>query len=422
MITSGMKVPRGSKIEWYRLPDYIMADVVREIENKGITGYLRFTTEKEDLLDFYIFFLDGCVVGAYKESGDTQVFGDEAYNGAFFPFENGLIDVRELEEKVVSLIMGNYPEAKVSSTEIPEIPEKKEIPEDIPFLRIASMKVPHGELLDFQLSVDVTDFWELLDDMEQRKFTGYFRVFAEEDETPRDGCVFFAKGKAMGALYESLPEIWYGDEALFKILFTFSLKRGVIDFHELTPDYLEIVLDYPALHLSGTPQEVFHRIEEEELEAIQKARSYFGIPEGEQVLSSQVKELAALEILLRTLKDRELDGYLVLSSQRGAGILIVQSGSPRAAFHHSSKTKLQAGKALEAFMDQIQEETNVKIFTLSPEDVEKALGREEASIKESDSVSEAIVHELGEDLFVEIRQAHQFKKQFQKRRKKIMGK
>lgn len=417
-----MKVPRGSKIEWYRLPDNTMADVVRELQKNNFNGYLRFTTEKETLLDFYIFFLNGDVVGAYKESDDNQFFGDKAYNSAFLPYETGLIDVRELEEKVVSLIMGNYPEAQVKSTEIPKIPEKKEIPEDISFLRIAGMKVPLGNRLDFQLSVDVTDFWELLDDMEQRSFTGYFRVFAEEDETPREGCVFFAQGKAKGALYESLPDIWYGDEALFKILFTFSLKRGIIDFHTLNPDYMEIVLDYPAIHLSGTPQEVFHRIEEEELEAIQKARAYFGIPEGEQVLSSQVRELAALEILLRTLKDRELDGYLVLSSQRGAGILIVQSGLPRAAFYHSSKRKLQAGKALEAFMDQIQEETNVKIFTLSTEDIEKALSREEASIKKSDSVSEAIVHELGEDLFVEIRQAHRFKKQFQKRRKNVMGK
>jgi uncharacterized protein YabE (DUF348 family) len=70
-------------------------------------------------------------------------------------------------------------------------------------------------------------------------------------------------------------------------------------------------------------------------------------------------------------------------------------------------------------LQQVKEETNVKIFALSAEDVQKALGHEEASIRASDSVSEAIVHELGEDFFVEITQAHRFKEEFQKRRKRV---
>jgi hypothetical protein len=414
-----MNVPRGHKLALYRLPDTSLADIIKKVAQDTVTGYIRLTAEKEDLLDFYIFLLNGDVIGAFSETMKEQSFGDKAYNDAFFPFEKGLIDVRALEETVVSLLVGNYPEVVVSTSEIPEIPEKEELPEDTAFLIIANMKIPKGDLLDFQLSVDVTDFWELLDDIEQRAFTGYYRVFAEEDETPRDGCVFFSGGKAKGALYESVTEIKYGDEALFKILFIFSLERGVIDFHALKPLFVKTVFQYSALLLSGTPQEVFHSIEEEELVAIQKARSYFGISEGDLVISSQVRELAALEILLRTLKDRTLDGYLVLSSRRGAGILIVQEGLPRAAFYQSGDKELHAGKALEAFMDQIQEETNVKIFTLPPEEVQKALGHEEAAIKATDSVSEAIVQELGEGLFLEIREAHRFKAEFEKRRQKI---
>lgn len=415
-----MKVPRGHKLVLYRLPDTSLADIVKKAAQDSVTGYIRLTVEKEDLIDFYIFLVNGDVIGAFSETMKEQSFGDKAYNDAFFPFDKGLIDLRTLEETVVNLLVGNYPEIVVSTSEIPEIPVKEELPEDTVFLIIANMKIPKGELLDFRLSVDVTNFWELLDDMEQRPFTGYFRVFAEEDEAPRDGCVFFSKGKAKGALYESVSEIKYGDEALFKILFLFSLERGVIDFHVLKPLYLRTVFQYSALLLSGTPQEVFHRIEEEELEAIQKARSYFDIPEGDLAISSQVRELAALEILLRTLKDRTLEGYLVLSSRRGAGILIVQEGLPRAAFYQSGDKELHAGKALEAFMDQIQEETNVKIFALSPEEVQKALSHEEASIKATDSVSEAIVQELGEDLFLEIREAHRFKAEFEKRRKKFV--
>ena len=412
-----MKVPLGTKLALYRLPDTQLADIVKKVAEEKITGYIRLTTEKEDLIDFYLLISKGEVLAAFSETPQEQLFGDLAYRNAFFPYDKGLLDVRALDEEVISLLVGNYPEAHVSTSQIPEIPRKKEIPEDARFLRIANMKVPYGSLLEFHLSVDVTDFWELLDEMERRSFSGYFRVFAEEDSTSRDGCVFFSKGKARGALYESGSEIKYGNEALFKVLFTFSLEKGVIDFHELQADYLEIVLDHPALALSGTPQEVFHRIEEEELEAIRKVRSYFGIPEGEQVITSQVRELAAFEILLRTLKDRVLDGYLVLSSHIGAGILIVQTGIPRAAFHLSKDGELTAGRALEAFLDQIQEETSVKIFTLPAEDVQNALGHEEASIGSSDSVSEALVHELGEDFFVEIRQAHRFKEEFEKRRK-----
>lgn len=415
-----MKVPYGSKLAWYRLPDVSLADIVKKAAQERVTGYIRLTTEKEDLVDFYIFLLKGDVVGGYSESGKEQVFGDTAYNSAFYPFDRGLIDLRSLEESVVSLLVGNYPDMAVSTSTIPDIPKKEDMP-DTRYLVIANMKIPQGDTLDFQLAVHVTDFWELLEDMEQRAFSGYFRVFAEEDEASRDGCVFFSKGKAVGALYESVTELKYGDEALFKILFIFSLEKGIIDFHELKPIFLKTVLKYSALGLSGTPQEVFHRIEEEELEAITKVRSYFGIPEGDQVISTHVRELAALEILLRTLKDREIQGYLVLSSHRGAGIMIVQGGLPRAAFYQSGDSELQAGKALEAFMDQIQEETNVKIFTLPHEEVEKALDRKEASIKDSDSVSEAIVHELGEDLFIEIREAHRFKAEFEKRRKRIGG-
>jgi hypothetical protein len=47
------------------------------------------------------------------------------------------------------------------------------------------------------------------------------------------------------------------------------------------------------------------------------------------------------------------------------------------------------------------------------------MGHEEASIKSSDSVSEAIVQELGEDFFVEIREAHRFKEEFRKKRKRL---
>ncbi|MGC1122385.1 MAG: DUF2226 domain-containing protein [Candidatus Methanofastidiosia archaeon] len=414
-----MKVPYGSKLAWYRLPDVSLADIVKKAAQEKVTGYIRLTTEKEDLVDFYIFLLKGDVVGGYSESGKEQVFGDTAYNSAFYPFDKGLIDLRSLEESVVSLLVGNYPDMIVSTSAIPDIPEKEDMPEDTRYLVIANTKIPQGDTLDFQLAVHVTDFWELLDDLEQRALTGYFRVFAEEDEASRDGCVFFSKGKAVGALYESATELKYGDEALFKILFIFSLEKGIIDFHELKSAFLKTVLKYSALRLSGTPQEVFHRIEEEELEAITRVRSYFGIPEGDQVISTHVRELAALEILLRTLKDREIEGYLVLSSHRGAGIMIVQGGLPRAAFYQSGDSELQAGKALEAFMDQIQEETNVKIFTLSHEEVEKALDRKEASIRDSDSVSEAIVHELGEDLFIEIREAHRFKAEFERRRKKV---
>lgn len=417
-----MKVPRGSKLAWYRLPDVLLADIVKKTTEEKKTGYIRFTAEKKDLIDFYLFFLNGEMVGAFSDTAEEQIFGDAAYNKAFLFYDRGLIDVREIDESVVSLLMENYPEAKVSTSTIPEVPEEKKIPEDIRFLRIANTKVPYGNLLEFQLSVDVTDFWELLEDMERRSFSGYFRAFAEEDESPRDGCIFFLKGSAKGALYESGAEVKYGDEALFKVLFTFSLEKGVIDFHSLENSLLEIVLERPALGLSGTPQEVFHHIEEEELQAIKKARSYFGIPEGERVVSSQVRGLAAFEILLRTLKDRTLDGYVVLSSRAGAGILIVQSGRPRAAFYLSEGTEFTAGRALEAFFDQIQEETSVKIFTISPEEVQQALGHKEASIKTSDSVSDAIVKELGDDFFVEIREAHRFKQEFRKKRKRIVGK
>lgn len=413
-----MKVPLGSKVASYRLPDVSLVEAVKKAAQEKITGYIRFTAEKNDLIDFYIFLSKGDVAGAFSETLKEQFFGDTAYQTAFHPYDRGLIDLRVLDEEVISLLIGNYPDAKVSTSEIPEIREKKELPDDIPFLRIANMKIPYGDLLEFHLSVDVTDFWELLEEMERRSFSGYFRVFAEEAEASRDGCVFFSGETAKGALYESGAEIKYGDAALFKVLFAFSLEKGVIDFHHVEAEYLEIVLDHAALTLSGTPQEVFHRIEEEELEAIRKARSYFGIPEGEQVITSQVKELAAFEILLRTLKDRNIDGYLVLSSHRGAGILIVQSGLPRAALYLSGSTELIAGQALEAFLDQIQEETSVKIFTLSAEEVQKALGHKEASIKASDSVSEAIVHELGEDFFVEISRAHKFKEEFEKRRKR----
>jgi len=414
-----MKVPRGSKLAWYRLPDIQLAKIVEKATQEKTTGYIRLTAEEKDLIDFYIFFLKGEMVGAYSETLEKQVFGDTAYNNAFFPFDRGLIDLRALEEGVISLLIGNYPEAKVSTSGIPEVPEKKEIPEDLKFLRIANMKVPYGVPLEFQLSVNVTDFWELLEDMERRSFSGYFRVFAEEDESPRDGCIFFSEGKARGSIYESGSEVKYGDEALFKVLFTFSLEKGVIDFHELESAHLDMVLEHPTVSLSGTPQEVFHHIEEEELQAIKKARSYFGIPEGEQVVSSQVRGLAAFEILLRTLKDRTLEGYVVLSSHAGAGILIVQSGRPSAALYLSEGGEFTAGRALEAFMDQIQEETSVKIFALSPEEVQQALGHEEASIKSSDSVSEAIVQELGEDFFVEIREAHRFKEEFRKKRKRL---
>lgn len=414
-----MKVPRGSKLGLYRLPDVTLADVVKKVSGEKVTGYVRFTAEKKTLMDFYLFLIKGEVVGAYAETLESQSFGDAAKDAAFFPCERGLIDVRGLEETVISLLIENYPEARVSTFTIPEMPVKKEMPADTKFLHIANLKIPHGRLLEFHLSVGVTGFWELLEDLEGRRFSGYFRVFAEEDEAPRDGCIILSEGKAKGALYESGNEVKYGDEALFRVLFTFALKSGVIDFHALEPLYLKSVLENPALALSGTPQEVFHRIEEEEVETVKRARAYFSIPEGEQVVASQVRELAAFEILLRTLQERNLDGYVVLSFHTGAGILIVEGGRPRAAFYQSGRTVLTAGQALEAFLDQIQEETSVKIFALQHEEVQKALGRQEASIKASDSVSEAIMRELGEDFFVEIRQAHLFKEEFEKKKKSV---
>ncbi|MBU7023061.1 MAG: DUF2226 domain-containing protein, partial [Theionarchaea archaeon] len=118
-----MKVPYGSKLAWYRLPDVSLADIVKKAAQEKVTGYIRLTTEMEDLVDFYIFLLKGDVVGGYSESGKEQVFGDSAYNSAFYPFDRGLIDLRSLEESVVSLLVGNYPDMAVSTSTIPDIPK-----------------------------------------------------------------------------------------------------------------------------------------------------------------------------------------------------------------------------------------------------------------------------------------------------------
>src|SRR3989338_11128786 len=99
------------------------------------------------------------------------------------------------------------------------------------------MDIPAGRLVREALPVEGTDFFPLLRDLKESKFSGYLAITTYVDEI-EEGVEIFDSGKPVASTYEyfSYHASYQGREAWGRIVNASAASSGVIDVVELSPE------------------------------------------------------------------------------------------------------------------------------------------------------------------------------------------
>jgi hypothetical protein len=100
-----MKVPAGQKIKDFEVTEPRIGILIEEAGRETLTGYIRVSYEKEDINDFYVFFINGGLTAIYGEQmlAEKEIFGKEALDKVLTIFSKGIasfyqVDKKEIEE------------------------------------------------------------------------------------------------------------------------------------------------------------------------------------------------------------------------------------------------------------------------------------------------------------------------------------
>lgn len=110
----------GNKIKTYLTAQKSLETLINE--SKGFTGYIWFTDDRSEsdyeyrngIYDFYIFLINGEVVGAYAELPDgSELYGEEAYKEAILTASDGIMDKFSLHDKIIKIYLEESPEINI---------------------------------------------------------------------------------------------------------------------------------------------------------------------------------------------------------------------------------------------------------------------------------------------------------------------
>jgi hypothetical protein len=177
-----MKVPRGTRVA--TSPGRKVQELITNA--KTLTGYLRFSTASKSLADYFLFFKEGKVVGAYGEiEGEGELSGDSAHEKILSSPTFDIAEIFALPPKVLDVLFENYPEATLGSKRTVE----KRVEESSNYYRIANIKVPILSPHKLFLKISSTDFFALFKDLRKERLSGFVRIFAENLDVVEEGCI-----------------------------------------------------------------------------------------------------------------------------------------------------------------------------------------------------------------------------------------
>lgn len=115
-----MKTPVGQRVKDLEVTEPRVEALIEEAEKASLTGYLRVTYEKEDINDFYIFFIRGELAAVYGEEmlTEKEIFGKEALQMALAIFSKGIASLFRLEEREIHELSKEEPRMLVEEEEL----------------------------------------------------------------------------------------------------------------------------------------------------------------------------------------------------------------------------------------------------------------------------------------------------------------
>lgn len=115
-----MKVPVGVRVKDLEVTEPRVEILIEEAEKVHLTGYVRVSYEKEDINDFYIFFINGNLTAIYGEEmlTEKEIFGKEALDRALSVFSSGIASLYHVEEKEISELSRKEPRMLIEEEEL----------------------------------------------------------------------------------------------------------------------------------------------------------------------------------------------------------------------------------------------------------------------------------------------------------------
>jgi len=115
-----MKVPVGVKVKDLEVTEPRVEILIEEAERVHLTGYVRVSYEKEDINDFYIFFINGNMTAIYGEEmlTEKEIFGKEALERALSVFSSGIASLYQVEGKEIAEFSRKEPKMLIEEEEL----------------------------------------------------------------------------------------------------------------------------------------------------------------------------------------------------------------------------------------------------------------------------------------------------------------
>jgi hypothetical protein len=407
-----MKVPRGTRVA--TSPGRKVQELITNA--KTLTGYLRFSTASKSLADYFLFFKEGKVVGAYGEiEGEGELSGDSAHEKILSSPTFDIAEIFALPPKVLDVLFENYPEATLGSKRTVE----KRVEESSNYYRIANIKVPILSPHKLFLKISSTDFFALFKDLRKERLSGFVRIFAENLDVVEEGCLFFLGGECAGAVYECGSKVRYGDEALLAIHSCFASPKGLIDVY--SGDITRIIERNDAIKVAGEVERIIQAKRVEEKTTHDSIFSEMRLISRAPALLYPSDDIFSYQTLLKILSEKEFSGFLQVKNDT-RGIVILVEGKPVGASLFGKK-RLLSNDAYEKILEICEGECEVEVYPLESDELSSLLSQTRMAFigeEAKGDLEKFIVRELGEGSEIEMRRASAFKKQWEKSRREKM--
>lgn len=112
----GIRIPYGKRRNILNINGRKVRYIIEDAVKSGINGYLRVTTEREGLEDYYLFVHRTGVVGAYGELEGGVLEGPEALERAV-EVTDGVVDLCTLDQEAVRGLLLAFPNLQVKGLE-----------------------------------------------------------------------------------------------------------------------------------------------------------------------------------------------------------------------------------------------------------------------------------------------------------------
>ncbi|MFH1779744.1 MAG: DUF2226 domain-containing protein [Candidatus Micrarchaeota archaeon] len=105
------------------------------------------------------------------------------------------------------------------------------------------MNLPRGKPLKQGIDVATVNFKSLLNEIKNKKITGYMSITVKGITGIEDGTLIFDNGKIVGSAYEYLKynKTFMGKEAFPRILNSTAAKKGIMDIYTLELEQIHLI-------------------------------------------------------------------------------------------------------------------------------------------------------------------------------------